>query len=238
MDINECSRGIHGCDRNSNCENTAGSWNCICNNGWYPDPRNARLPTCRDVNECVNKPNACPSQSTCINSAGSYRCNCLSGWRNQGPHSCTDINECSEGSHSCPSNSRCANTQGSYRCNCVSGWRNQGYYSCVDIDECSEGRYSCPSYSSCVNTQGSYRCDCLRCYYKSGNTCHSKCAFKSYHFCCHLLYHQIYCCATLEITPPAWERSSVNHTAPLSFFVIMVIDSFAKKVTIHQLLTI
>ena len=76
VDIDECSRGIHGCDRNSYCVNTAGSWKCVCNNGWYPDPTNARLPTCRDVNECVDKPNACPQESTCINSAGSYRCDC------------------------------------------------------------------------------------------------------------------------------------------------------------------
>ena len=172
MDINECSRGSHGCDRNSYCVNTAGSWKCICNNGWYPDPANARLPTCRDVNECVDKPNACPWQSTCINVAGSYRCNCLSGWRNQGPHSCSDINECSEGTaHRCPSNSRCGNTPGSYRCNCISGWRNRGDYSCVDINECLEGRYSCPGNSRCVNTQGAYRCDCNRCFYRSGNRC-------------------------------------------------------------------
>ena len=84
--------------------NTPGSWQCRCNNGWYPDPSNARLPTCRDRNECVDKPNACPSQSTCVNTAGSYRCNCLRGWTNQGPHSCIDVNECSRGP--CPSQSR------------------------------------------------------------------------------------------------------------------------------------
>lgn len=52
--------------------NSPGSWKCICNKGWYPDPKDARLPTCKDVNECVDVPNSCPVQSKCVNTEGSY----------------------------------------------------------------------------------------------------------------------------------------------------------------------
>ena len=41
VDINECKDGLHNCGDVSNCENTNGSFNCICNIGtkyngkWY-----------------------------------------------------------------------------------------------------------------------------------------------------------------------------------------------------------
>ena len=176
LDIDECSRGIHGCDPNSICINTPGSWRCQCNNGWYPEPKEASLPTCKDVNECVEDQNACPVQSLCINSAGSYRCDCLAGWRNQGLYACRDIDECSEGTYNCPSNSRCVNTAGSYQCHCNFGYEPPITTStCQNINECTRGLYSCPSNAYCVDTDGSYTCHCLQCYYMSGNTCHSKC---------------------------------------------------------------
>ena len=157
--------------------NSPGSWKCICSKGWYPEPKDARLPTCKDVNECVDVPNSCPVQSVCVNTAGSYRCNCLAGWRNQGLHACSDINECSEGSYSCPSNSRCVNTQGSYQCHCNSGFSPPVTTSvCNDVNECATGSHSCSSYGNayCVNTVGSYTCRCNRCYFMSGNQCKRK----------------------------------------------------------------
>jgi len=76
VDINECSRGIHGCDPRSSCVNSPGSWKCICNKGWYPYPEDARLPTCKDINECVDVPNSCSSNAYCVNTFGSYACHC------------------------------------------------------------------------------------------------------------------------------------------------------------------
>ena len=36
-DINECTRSPHICQENSHCVNSAGEFNCICDNGYYKD---------------------------------------------------------------------------------------------------------------------------------------------------------------------------------------------------------
>lgn len=175
VDIDECRRGIHGCDPHSSCVNSPGSWKCICNKGWYPDPKDARLPKCKDINECVEVPNSCPVQSKCVNTEGSYRCSCLLGWRNRGLYTCIDIDECNVWYYQCPSNSRCKNTPGSYECHCNTGFRPRVTTSrCHDVNECATGHYSCSSNAYCVNNFGSYTCQCNRCYYKSGNQCKRK----------------------------------------------------------------
>ncbi len=33
-DVNECSSANHGCPANSMCENTEGSFECVCNDGY------------------------------------------------------------------------------------------------------------------------------------------------------------------------------------------------------------
>jgi len=35
IDIDECSTNNGGCDINSNCTNTQGSFSCACNNGYF-----------------------------------------------------------------------------------------------------------------------------------------------------------------------------------------------------------
>ena len=36
-DINECERRVHNCSINAECGNTAGSFNCTCNQGYSGD---------------------------------------------------------------------------------------------------------------------------------------------------------------------------------------------------------
>ena len=39
LDIDECSNGIHDCNGNATCMNTAGHFNCACNSGYSGDGR-------------------------------------------------------------------------------------------------------------------------------------------------------------------------------------------------------
>ena len=34
LDINECELGIDNCNEQATCNNTEGSYSCICNTGW------------------------------------------------------------------------------------------------------------------------------------------------------------------------------------------------------------
>ncbi|XP_028320911.1 latent-transforming growth factor beta-binding protein 4 isoform X4 [Gouania willdenowi] len=146
-DIDECR---HSTCTNGHCENTPGSYSCICLHG-YKLHNN----TCADVDECAD-PSQCPGQM-CVNSVGSYRCvSCQSGYTLINRR-CTDVDEC-EDSTSCPGQ-QCTNTVGSYLCVGCS----QGYHSvngaCTDIDECASVG-ACEAERVCVNVMGSFRCDC------------------------------------------------------------------------------
>ncbi len=72
-DFDECEGGVSGCQHH--CENTAGSFRCLCMSGFRQDPRNAS--GCVDFDECAEHTNSC--QQKCVNSVGSYRCDCQEG---------------------------------------------------------------------------------------------------------------------------------------------------------------
>ncbi|XP_024910631.1 latent-transforming growth factor beta-binding protein 1 isoform X1 [Cynoglossus semilaevis] len=143
-DVDECRQAP--CS-NSHCENTPGSYRCVCHHGYRLQNN-----TCTDIDEC-REPSQCPGQM-CVNSVGSYRCvSCRPGYKLRN-RQCTDVNEC-EDSGSCPGQ-KCVNTEGSYSCvDC-----QQGYHIvngvCTDVDECVQ-HSQCPG-QRCVNTVGSYHC--------------------------------------------------------------------------------
>ncbi|XP_023817153.1 latent-transforming growth factor beta-binding protein 1 isoform X2 [Oryzias latipes] len=153
QDVDECLQ--NPCS-NSRCENTPGSYRCVCRHGYRLSGN-----TCTDVDECVD-PLRCPGQE-CVNTLGSYRCtSCQPGYGLLNGL-CTDIDECRQ---SPCSNARCENTPGSYRCVCRPGYRLQND-TCADMDECAE-----PSRCNgqmCVNSAGSYRCVSCRSGYKLTN---------------------------------------------------------------------
>ncbi|EDO29017.1 predicted protein, partial [Nematostella vectensis] len=73
--INECLTQGEMC-RNGVCENTEGSYRCICNAGYAA---NAEENKCADINECSTIPDVCMN-GRCANSPGGYSCICNSGY--------------------------------------------------------------------------------------------------------------------------------------------------------------
>uniref|UniRef100_A0A3Q2FTM8 Latent-transforming growth factor beta-binding protein 1-like n=1 Tax=Cyprinodon variegatus TaxID=28743 RepID=A0A3Q2FTM8_CYPVA len=134
-DIDECRRSP--CS-NGRCENTPGSFRCVCLNGYR-----LKNNTCTDVDECA-EPSQCPGQM-CVNSVGSYRCvSCRQGYT----------------AGACEAEQVCVNTVGSFRCDCRPGYRRFSLGGqCRDVNECLEGDF-CFSRGECVNTPGSYTCVC------------------------------------------------------------------------------
>ena len=93
------------CDEFATCENTPGSYNCKCNNGFAG---NGRVCTgthrhikclieivyatlhfcCLDIDECLNN-NDCVEDAHCTNNPGSYSCICNEGYAGDGTRFCT-----------------------------------------------------------------------------------------------------------------------------------------------------
>uniref|UniRef100_A0A8B9KSN7 Latent transforming growth factor beta binding protein 4 n=1 Tax=Astyanax mexicanus TaxID=7994 RepID=A0A8B9KSN7_ASTMX len=151
-DIDECRQVPVPCS-NGRCENTLGSYRCVCRPGYRLQGN-----TCTGkhhqthVNECEDS-RLCPGQE-CVNTQGSYRCSsCRSGYTFRNGQ-CADVDECVRSPSLC-STGRCENTQGSYRCVCRPGFRLEDN-TCRDVDEC-ENEIQCPG-QQCVNSIGSFNC--------------------------------------------------------------------------------
>uniref|UniRef100_A0A1I7S3U7 Fibulin-5 n=1 Tax=Bursaphelenchus xylophilus TaxID=6326 RepID=A0A1I7S3U7_BURXY len=188
-DIDECFEfGDEMClEPNTQCLNSAGSFQCVCKMGFYWSHAGQ---VCVDIDECLIGADCLESQR-CLNTPGSYKCirtlTCGTGYAlDSETDQCVDVDECNLGSHDCGALYHCRNTQGSYRCdaktcgpseimnpktgectsvNCPSGYEVKNG-SCADIDECKTLR-RCGFYEECINLPGSYRCQ------EKGNLCAS-----------------------------------------------------------------
>ncbi|XP_067047327.1 uromodulin-like isoform X2 [Acropora muricata] len=125
-DIDECSIE-NECHQNATCNNTKGSYNCTCKDGFEGDGRN-----CADIDECSIE-NECHQNATCNNTKGSYNCTCKDGFEGDG-RNCADIDECSI-ENECHQNATCNNTKGSYNCTCKDGFEGDGR-NCAGPPEC------------------------------------------------------------------------------------------------------
>uniref|UniRef100_A0A672V314 Latent transforming growth factor beta binding protein 4 n=1 Tax=Strigops habroptila TaxID=2489341 RepID=A0A672V314_STRHB len=183
--VDECRRSPQPCTH-GRCENTVGSYRCLCHAGYRP--------SAADVDECAQSPPPC-THGRCENLPGSYRCLCPGGYRAAAPgqpcqgergpgghptgintlwgspqHGAPhippiDIDEC-ENEAACPGQ-ECLNTPGSFQCRpCREGFRlHRGR--CADVDECAGGA-PCGPRGRCINTEGSFRCECGRGYRAGG----------------------------------------------------------------------
>lgn len=46
LDIDECSNETNGCDEKAECNNTLGSYNCTCKNGFHGNRTHCRVTVC------------------------------------------------------------------------------------------------------------------------------------------------------------------------------------------------
>ncbi|XP_022099461.1 uncharacterized protein LOC110984001 isoform X2 [Acanthaster planci] len=81
-DIDECAIDNGGCDPNSECVNTEGSYHCgFCLPGYLGDGKTGCLPG----DYCLTGKNNCHENATCISTgAGTYVCECNNGWAGNG----------------------------------------------------------------------------------------------------------------------------------------------------------
>ncbi|KAL9957479.1 hypothetical protein ACROYT_G039117 [Oculina patagonica] len=54
QEVDQCTNGKHSCDVNAVCNNTRGSYNCTCKDGFYGDGKN-----CTDIDECSTNFHSC-----------------------------------------------------------------------------------------------------------------------------------------------------------------------------------
>ncbi|XP_028411485.1 protein kinase C-binding protein NELL2-like [Dendronephthya gigantea] len=163
-ELDECSAGSHNCHRNAYCNNTDGSFNCTCKNGYSGNGTD-----CQDINECSAGSHNCHHNAYCNNTDGSFNCTCKNGYSGSGTN-CEDFNECSAGSHDCHHNAFCNNNDGSFNCTCKNGYSGNGT-DCKDFDECSAGSHNCHHNAYCENIDGSFNCTCKNGYSGNGTDC-------------------------------------------------------------------
>ena len=100
LDIDECNLNISMCQPDSYCDNTIGSYLCICNVGYSGDGF--------------------------INCTSKFR---SPYWYMIKPFNCLiDINECEVNAHDCDDNAACNDTIGSFICACNFGYSGNGTF--------------------------------------------------------------------------------------------------------------
>ncbi|XP_054708894.1 LOW QUALITY PROTEIN: fibulin-1-like [Uloborus diversus] len=181
VDVNECI-DLHVCQAGQTCENTQGSYRCICPQGYT---MNLLTRQCNDINECQLQLHACAESQRCDNTVGSYTCirliSCGTGYTlNAATGECEDDDECLLNTHNCGPGFECYNTGGSFRCRrvqcppgqkllsdgtckvvvCGRGMETDDEGNCVDINECARSNV-CRQNQRCLNTIGSYSCQNL-----------------------------------------------------------------------------
>jgi hypothetical protein len=121
IDVDECASGTVECGDNARCDNSEGTYACVCDTGYEGDGQ-----TCANVDECAAGTDACDAVAECQDTEGGYDCICPGGYSADGTE-CIDHNECFARTHECGENALCKNTPGDYECECNLGFIGDGY---------------------------------------------------------------------------------------------------------------
>ncbi|XP_051025282.1 adhesion G protein-coupled receptor E5 [Acomys russatus] len=176
VDVNECLK--LSCGPFAKCENTVGSYHCICLPGYRLLSgakvfANESENTCRasvdtgmtsvpsGIHTVATAPGSLPEQPATMRPWTRLRS------KGSGERTPKDLNECTTGQNNCHKSTHCMNKSGNYSCICRKGWKpvpgspnGPTNTMCEDIDECSSGEHQCHNSTICINTQGFYKCHC------------------------------------------------------------------------------
>ena len=72
-EIDECLEFANACPNNALCQNTIGSFECSCENGYIPKLNELSELTCIDENECINDIAKCDENAICDNISQGYQ---------------------------------------------------------------------------------------------------------------------------------------------------------------------
>ncbi|XP_053387592.1 fibrillin-2-like [Mercenaria mercenaria] len=172
-DINECDGNVVHCEWND-CRNTAGSWECECNETSLFEKHNETYGLCQDIDECERNETYICNDGNCTDKVGGWECGCSAGFyaepiKKGFIYSCKDFNECLRPNlHICSNGGTCQNTNGNWTCECRTGYEavyiNQTQIECRDINECEKpDQFTCTgpkNSSTCYDILGSWQCNC------------------------------------------------------------------------------
>ncbi|MFO0595197.1 MAG: hypothetical protein U0228_07830 [Myxococcaceae bacterium] len=164
IDVDECAQSPGRCGLNTECVNTATSFECRCAMGFSGATVSGGPASCADVDECPTQD--CGPLGVCTNTSGSFTCSCPSGTFGAtvtgGPTSCSTTDRCTTAGQ-CGANASCQSTATSFTCTCASGWMGAVTTgtpaTCTDVDECALAG-TCGANAVCKNTDGSFGCTC------------------------------------------------------------------------------
>ena len=133
-DIDECLVE-NKCGEHGTCDNSEGSFNCICDDGYSNSVEN---PVCVDIDECENGIATSICQNgKCQNQPGTFECLCDGGFVRADPtvsNDCVDLDECVTSNDDCSPRGQCSNTLGSFTCACPDDLIGDGF-KCVSDDD-------------------------------------------------------------------------------------------------------
>ena len=156
-DVDECLLD-HGCDQNSTCVNSKGSFSCVCQTGYVGDGK-----TCEEGN-CTD--DMCSINAECV-TPSSFECRCKNGfelklWESNATEICVDTDECSNLRGICHEKAVCLNFPGGYECNCQKGYFGNGQ-TCFP-GSCSDSNCSPSQNQMCVSPRTN-DCKCMEGYH-------------------------------------------------------------------------